>query len=57
MVHNQGIGNNLNQLDPHSSNLGHINMGLNYSVQQQQISSNNYSTDEMMEVGTSLPQV
>lgn len=56
MVQNQTVAHNLNQLDPHSSNLGQLNMGLNYSVQQQPIHSSNYS-DEMMEVSTGLPHV
>lgn len=56
MVQNQGIGNHLHQLGPHSSNLGHYNVGINYSVQPQPINSNNFS-DEMMEVSTGLPHV
>lgn len=48
VIHNQGLGNSsINQLGPHSSNIGHFNFN----------HGNNFS-DEMMEISTgSIPPV
>lgn len=46
MAHNQGLGNSVNQLGPHSSNLGHFNF----------THPNNYP-DEMMEISMGPPPV